>query len=240
MTPPNSTGQEPEIVWEARDDLANFKTLDVGRVAHALNVVEAYQAGRALAKSELAEIEQLLGGALGYPWFKDDPKNFPGATEADGVCVGDHVAVTLAMEAAQRIAGLQATLARPDSGDGADLDKAIMEAAQAAWVDDTEPFEYEGRQLTKITVDRGNLRFAFSQGAHWMAGTAWAQTSLGHQLPAPPLPRGETQAPDLIARFHDALGRQGIYPDCPAYDDPMKALREALAARPVLPEQGGE
>ena len=50
------------------------------------------------------EICQVLGRALGYPWFEDDPKNFPGATESNGVCVGDHIAVTLAVEAAQRVA----------------------------------------------------------------------------------------------------------------------------------------
>lgn len=54
------------------------------------------------------EICQTLGKALGYPWFKDDQKNFPGATESNGVCVGDHVAETLAMEAASRIAKQQA------------------------------------------------------------------------------------------------------------------------------------
>lgn len=47
------------------------------------------------------DITQLLGKALGYPWYKDDQKNFPGATEADGVCVGEHVAVTLAAEIAE-------------------------------------------------------------------------------------------------------------------------------------------
>ena len=58
------------------------------------------------------EIEQILGKALGYPWYKDDPKNFPDATEANGVCVGDHVPESLAAEAAARIADLQADLAR--------------------------------------------------------------------------------------------------------------------------------
>ena len=53
------------------------------------------------------EIEQILGKALGYPQFKDDQKNFPGATEADGVCVGDQVAETLAAQAAERIARLR-------------------------------------------------------------------------------------------------------------------------------------
>lgn len=49
------------------------------------------------------EVEQVLGKALGYPWFKDDQENFPGSTEKDGVCIGDHVAETILEEAAQRI-----------------------------------------------------------------------------------------------------------------------------------------
>lgn len=57
------------------------------------------------------EICQLLGKAMGYPWFKDDQKNFPGSTEEHGVCVGEHVAVTLAMEAEKTIAEQGAKLA---------------------------------------------------------------------------------------------------------------------------------
>lgn len=53
------------------------------------------------------EVCQTLGKALHYAWFKDDQANFPGATEADGVCVGDHVAETLAVEASKRIAALE-------------------------------------------------------------------------------------------------------------------------------------
>lgn len=53
------------------------------------------------------EVCQTLGKALRYPWFKDDQENFPGATEADGVGVGDHVAESLAAEAAKRIAELE-------------------------------------------------------------------------------------------------------------------------------------
>jgi hypothetical protein len=58
-------------------------------------------------KKEIEEIEQILGKALGYPWYKDDPKNFPNATEADGVCVGENTAWSLAMEAADLIAKLR-------------------------------------------------------------------------------------------------------------------------------------
>jgi hypothetical protein len=50
------------------------------------------------------DISQTLGKALGYPWFKDDQKTFPGATEENGVCVGEHVAETLADEAVRMLA----------------------------------------------------------------------------------------------------------------------------------------
>ena len=52
---------------------------------------------------ELLEIEQILGKVLGYPKYKNYQKSFPGAADADGVCVGDHTAVTLAMEAADKL-----------------------------------------------------------------------------------------------------------------------------------------
>jgi|SRR5690606_2675517 len=60
----------------------------------------------------LNEIEQILGQAIGgYPWYKDDQTNFPGATEKDGVCVGDHTPTTLAMEAAALIKSLREKIA---------------------------------------------------------------------------------------------------------------------------------
>ena len=58
-------------------------------------------------QEELEKIEQILGKVLGYPWYKDDPKNFPTATEADGVCVGIETAWSLAMIAADRIKELE-------------------------------------------------------------------------------------------------------------------------------------
>ena len=65
----------------------------------ALGQLKKYQ-------KELEEIEQILGKALGYPWYKDDPKNFPNATEADGVCVGVETAWSLAMLAADKLKSL--------------------------------------------------------------------------------------------------------------------------------------
>lgn len=58
--------------------------------------------------AEFHDIEQTLGSALGYPRYCDDQKNFPGAEPKDGVCVGDHVAATLAQEAAATIHRLRA------------------------------------------------------------------------------------------------------------------------------------
>ncbi len=53
---------------------------------------------------------QCLGRALNYPRYADDKENFPGATDADGVCVGEHVAETIAVEAAREIERLRAEL----------------------------------------------------------------------------------------------------------------------------------
>ena len=59
-------------------------------------------------RKELYEVEQNLGIALGYPRYVDDPKNFPDATEVDGVCIGENTADALAMQAAKRIIELEA------------------------------------------------------------------------------------------------------------------------------------
>lgn len=70
---------------------------------------------RKAAVDQNHQIEQTLGAALGYPRYCDDLETFPEATEADGVCVGDLVAETLAEEAAALIARYRAALSRiPD------------------------------------------------------------------------------------------------------------------------------
>ena len=78
--------------------------------SEAGNVVLHADAQRALdaERRERRAVEQIAGQALGYPWFKDDQKNFPGATEADGVCIGEHVAGTIVQELASKLATLQA------------------------------------------------------------------------------------------------------------------------------------
>lgn len=87
------------------------------------------------------QIQQVLGRALGFPWYKDDQENFPGSTEADGVCVGDHVAATLAADAAERIVALETALKKilaiPNYKNGLDweeITKAREIAAEALGV----------------------------------------------------------------------------------------------------------
>ena len=69
----------------------------------------------------LHECEQIAGKALGYPWYKDDQKNFPGATEKDGVCIGEHFGDTIVSELATRLQKVErdrdAALARAAEGE---------------------------------------------------------------------------------------------------------------------------
>jgi len=58
-------------------------------------------------QNECDEVEQIAGKALGYPWYKDDQVNFPGADDASGVCIGEHVAVTIVSELANRYKSLR-------------------------------------------------------------------------------------------------------------------------------------
>jgi hypothetical protein len=84
-----------------------------------------------IAKQNL-EIEQTCGRVLDYPWFKDDQKNFPGATEKDGVCVGEHVAETIAAELARKYTEAKQRIKR--------LEEAWIPAS-------TKPEGYERRVL---------------------------------------------------------------------------------------------
>jgi hypothetical protein len=82
------------------------------KIAKLKAEIERYEHIRKAVQKDDHTIEQALGKALGYPWFVKDPKNFPDATEEDGVCVGEHVPATIAIEAAERIMKLEAELAK--------------------------------------------------------------------------------------------------------------------------------
>lgn len=81
---------------DAGPSLANNKIVCLtAQLNHARERLATIERANAL---ESRAIEQMCGKALGYPWFKDDQKNFPGADEADGVCLGEHVTETIVAE----------------------------------------------------------------------------------------------------------------------------------------------
>jgi|TARA_R110000851_G_scaffold41409_3_gene103977 hypothetical protein len=90
------------------------------RIATIDVVRENYELKERLSRLETAvrrtddSVCQTLGKVLGYPWYKDDLEVFPVfpyATECMGVCVGDHVAESIAMDAAKHIVELESKLA---------------------------------------------------------------------------------------------------------------------------------
>lgn len=107
------------------------------------------------AKTE-HEIKQVLGKALGnYPWYKDDQKNFPGATEEDGVCIGEHVTVTIVMEAAEKLTKLQERVRELEAAlAGAEKELSVWhesaEHGELAWYDAQERGELPFFGLKKI------------------------------------------------------------------------------------------
>lgn len=129
--------------YEARQGEVSGLRVDVRTLSTKLEQRSAWKArvkellhGAAV---ESHEIEQVLGRALGYPWFKDDSSNFPSATEADGVFVGPHTALTLADEAAAKIATLEAERERVGRVREAaqaffDAEKEWRETGQPDWV----------------------------------------------------------------------------------------------------------
>lgn len=84
------------------------------------------------------EVCQTLGKALRYPWFKDDQINFPGSTEKQGVCVGDHVAESIAVEAARTLKGVQSENQR------------LREALQSI----VKHQEYTGGSMSSLSLTR--------------------------------------------------------------------------------------
>jgi hypothetical protein len=85
-----------------------------------------------IAKQNL-EIEQTCGKVLDYPWFKDDQKNFPGATEKDGVCVGEHVAETIAAELARKYTEAKERIKRLEAA-GDEMERYIFDQTNTRWI----------------------------------------------------------------------------------------------------------
>ena len=110
-------------------------------------------------------IQQTLGKALGYPWFKDDQKNFPGSTQEHGVCVGDHVAESLADEAAEMIGRLR---------------------AERRWIPVKERLPWKGHCILALD-ERSVINITFRMDDQW-AGVN-PNIAITHWMPLPELPK---------------------------------------------------
>ena len=96
-----------------RDESIRMQDAEIARLRAEVEALKAEDARqRKLWQKENDELVQILGKALQYPRFAADQSVFPGATEADGVCVPCHTALSIADEAAEKIEALKAELAR--------------------------------------------------------------------------------------------------------------------------------
>ena len=91
-----------------RDESIRMQDAEIARLRAEVEALKAEDARqRKLWQKENDELVQILGKALQYPRFVDDQSVFPGATEADGVCVPCHTGVSIADEAAAAIETLR-------------------------------------------------------------------------------------------------------------------------------------
>jgi hypothetical protein len=90
-------GPDAEFMAHARADIPAL----IAEVRTLRGKIDGYD-------RECHEVEQTLGKVLGYPWYKDSLDVFPDATEAEGVCTGEHVPASIAAEAAGVILRLRA------------------------------------------------------------------------------------------------------------------------------------
>src|SRR5216684_9359257 len=95
-----------KLLDNAIQDLKNYKEKYEKEVEFRLKIEDEWITKYKELENKIIhsshEIEQILGRALQYPWFKDDQFNFPGADENTGVCVGASVPESLAEEAADK------------------------------------------------------------------------------------------------------------------------------------------
>lgn len=169
--------------WEFGSEAKMLGAIALWSVGYAVYYRDDYVAK---LKSELAALRlacareneetcQVLGAALGYPRFCDDQASFPRATESDGVCVGEHVAVTLATEAAGRIGTLaaeNAKLRQACEGLLAERDRAIDMAISVSNVQRSDAIQH--RWVTIYSVLGREFR---EQGDARAFALNWLRTS---------------------------------------------------------------
>jgi len=137
------------------------------------------------------EVCQTLGKALGYPWFKDDQKNFPGADESAGVSPGIHTAETIAHEAADVIRSLSEW--PPIETAPEDGTPVLVGNARHVWISSRCTGEFAGPSIGG----------APTSGHDWFGCEDRGRPT--HWMPLPPPPHGDGESGKIVAGMKDAL-----------------------------------
>ena len=110
QTPPEELARAETVTpagLRARADMVRNKLNDGGSCARhlelAADLIDRLIFERNCALKEVDECQQIAGRALGYPKYGDDQKNFPGANDNDGVCIGEHAGATIVQELANAL-----------------------------------------------------------------------------------------------------------------------------------------
>jgi hypothetical protein len=99
-------GTRPEEMYPTAVRAANELADRISRMERELEELRRFRAETLVTEHLLSqELAKSLAGR--YPWYKDDQRNFPGATEADGVCTGDSTLESLVAEVVVEVARLR-------------------------------------------------------------------------------------------------------------------------------------
>jgi len=141
---------------------------------------------------ELREAEQVAGKALGYPYYKDDLKNFPDCNEEDGVCTGEHTPVTIVMELAEKYKALQSReKAMREALEWQPIETAPKDGSEVLGVYKPESYSadysiirWNERRKTWVAMADGSDSIQ-SQGDTW---TYYHEPYITHWMPLPKPP----------------------------------------------------
>jgi hypothetical protein len=94
---------EVERLQKENDSLAAALQDETDQGEAARERAERAERERDAALKDVDECQQIAGKVLGYPWYKDDQKNFPNANDANGVCIGEHCGSSIVQELANAL-----------------------------------------------------------------------------------------------------------------------------------------
>lgn len=191
-------------------------------------------------------LAQVIGG---FPWYKDDQKNFPGATEKDGVCYAEHTIHTLATKVAERTAVLERELERWKSWQAtntlaAERDTALAELAtlrtRMEGLVHEMPHEFTGGSGGRFTCTESDPDHEPEWCAKCKLAAAISAGERAHSKPPVVQSHDGTRCPTCDApapHLHPAMQYEGEVQPCKDHFH-LKRTPENTPAPPVAPVRG--